>query len=299
MKMIGIERDCPVCGLSFIPRRDYREKRFCSLKCWYSSGQKAKNRKCRECGKTFNSKHNLMFCGKECFAARSIRRRTSNCIACGKEFVKERRTSTVKHCSRACMGISARDPLIHFTCLHCGKQSNHRGMGERKRKFCSTKCQYAYNVADNSPLYRGNRRHSRGATWPRQSKIARERDGNTCQGCGAVPNERASIDHIVPFRLTVVYAQTDGLDPNDPRNLIALCRSCHGKKTQAENKLLAGDLIGFLSAIRSFLPIGRVEAALDLWGLGRKKKQTLPFEPVPLFARAARGIARRNKEEIT
>ena len=120
---------------------------------------------------------------------------------------------------------------------------------------------------ENHPLFRGNRRGYRGANWHKQAALARERDGGLCQGCGALCNEKASVDHIVPFRLTREYGAHESKDPNDLHNLISLCRSCHAKKTQAERKLLKGDVIGFLSVVRVFMPIDKVEAALIFWGL--------------------------------
>lgn len=290
-----VARACLGCGVEIaVVNTEIKRGRgkYCSLACWYSSKKKSKSRKCRECGKMFANINALLYCGKECFLARSTRIKTAKCAACGKEFVRKYPASRVKHCSLACMGMTARDPLIFFTCMHCRKECSHREMGGRRRKFCSKDCQHAHNVAENSALYRGNRRRTRGATWPRQSRLARERDHNTCQGCGLVTKYRACIDHIVPFRLTVVYAQTDNLDPNDILNLVALCRACHGRKTQAENRLLAGDLVGFLAEIRAFLPMDRVEVALNLWGLGQKKKISLPFEPMPNFVYTERHIWR-------
>jgi hypothetical protein len=67
--------------------------------------------------------------------------------------------------------------------------------------------------------------------------------------------------------LTREYGEREGKDPNDLHNLMSLCRSCHAKKTHAERKLLRGDVIGFLAAVRVFMLIDRVESALAFWGL--------------------------------
>lgn len=55
-----------------------------------------------------------------------------------------------------------------------------------------------------------------------QAARIRERDGHTCQQCGAFGHE---VDHIIP----VSQGGT-----NDDANLQALCSACHMAKTQAE-----------------------------------------------------------------
>ena len=51
-------------------------------------------------------------------------------------------------------------------------------------------------------------------------KIAKERDGYTCQRCGACkPNVKIDGAHILP--------ETYGLTAANPRNIIALCSSHH------------------------------------------------------------------------
>ena len=215
---------------------------------------------------------------------KSVPKKPKACKHCGKEFFPPPSTIARKFCCLRCAN-SSRVKLMPQICEQCG--SEFTPYNSRKRRFCSSNCQHKSMVGSEHPLWRGNRRQERGSTWKENSKIARDRD-KVCVGigCGLSPVEigqRLSVDHIVPFRLTVIYGQTDGIDPNDLRNLAALCRSCHAKKTQAESLLLRGDMIGFLSIIRTIMPMDRIETALALWGLGRKKENLIPFGSTPIF----------------
>jgi DEAD/DEAH box helicase domain-containing protein len=62
-----------------------------------------------------------------------------------------------------------------------------------------------------------------GPTWRKQKQAARERDGFTCQNCGAVEDDRAhDVHHITPFR-----AYETAEDANRLENLTTLCPTCH------------------------------------------------------------------------
>jgi len=57
-------------------------------------------------------------------------------------------------------------------------------------------------------------------------------------------------------------------DPNDLDNLVCLCRKCHQKKTTGiERRLLRGDVIGFISKMKSFVGEERTIKALSLYNL--------------------------------
>lgn len=67
-------------------------------------------------------------------------------------------------------------------------------------------------------------------------------------GCGArltkkIPGHR---DHLIPRRFCVVM----GFDPEDRRNILNACPSCHARKKSAENLLFGrGLIIGFLTEL--------------------------------------------------
>ena len=243
-----------------------RGQKYCSPHCFYASGTKAKSRVCRNCGATFTNRNALRYCGSSCFQEFIAKRKTTICAECKQPFQQMRPSLSQKYCSKKCEGAARTLPPRVFDCAHCGKSIAVRMVRNCPRKFCSKECQYAHTRGENHCLFRGNRRGYRGANWLKQASAARLRDGGVCQGCGAICTEKASVDHVVPFRLTKLYGGRENKDPNDLRNLLSLCRSCHSKKTQAERKLLKGDMIGFITAVKCFLPIEKVQPALAFWG---------------------------------
>ena len=272
---------CRNCGIEFcLKKKDAgRSAGYCTLRCYYSSKTKGKTRVCSNCGKTFSNSHALKYCSLGCFKSLQVKRRERTCIQCEGRYHSARPSEHHKYCSRKCAALAAHSITERtFNCLHCGKEVCVRLVSSRTRKFCSKDCQHAHMKDSNHPLFRGNRRQYRGANWITQSALARDRDGKLCRGCGEACGQRASVDHIVPFRLTRDFAKQDGKDPNDLNNLISLCRSCHSKKTMAERRLLKGDVIGFLNAVRVFMPIDRVEHALEYWGI---MKSHNGWKPVP------------------
>jgi len=69
---------------------------------------------------------------------------------------------------------------------------------------------------EQAPTWQGGRSFEPYAIgWPSISKAIRERDGHTCQTCGAT--ERLHVHHIDTNKLN-----------NDPSNLVTLCNRCHG-----------------------------------------------------------------------
>ncbi len=78
--------------------------------------------------------------------------------------------------------------------------------------------------------------------------------------CG---KKREAADHICPVRLA---AQTEGTDPHDRRNLMAVCCSHNNTKKKAERMLAAGNRLGFDQYLRERgWPMEQVEAALRIY----------------------------------
>ncbi len=94
-------------------------------------------------------------------------------------------------------------------------------------------------------MYRGGEKHRRGKGWVAARRLVRERDG-VCRICSKTPEENGqqlSVDHVKPYRLFV----DDDASANDPANLVALCRSCHNRKTaRAERAYIKGDVLEYL-----------------------------------------------------
>ena len=72
------------------------------------------------------------------------------------------------------------------------------------------------------------RAHYRTADWRARRVRILVRDSFTCRACGRMTSgQEAHVDHILPL-------EEGGTDADD--NLQVLCKSCHGKKTRAEQR---------------------------------------------------------------
>jgi 5-methylcytosine-specific restriction endonuclease McrA len=77
---------------------------------------------------------------------------------------------------------------------------------------------------NNNPSWRGGRWQYKGKGWRNIKREIMQRD-KCCQQCGT--NKRLVIHHIIPQRFWMLLE-----DANISTNLIALCRSCHAKRTE-------------------------------------------------------------------
>lgn len=234
---------CRHCGKEFEQRRkDFKDRipKFCSMRCWYDSRRAiAASRPAKQ----------------------TRERHASTCRECGVQFVRKPSEVARKFCTAKCKAASQRR-IASLVCATCGASFGRQVSSRRgKKTFCSRACQSKGMSDANSPLFRGNRKQYRGATWKEQSALARVRDENACQ-CGGTEKTKISVDHIVPFRLAKQYG-----DANVLMNLVCLCRSCHAKKTRIEAMLLAGDVVGFMQRAKTIIAEERVRAALVLFSL--------------------------------
>jgi hypothetical protein len=261
---------CRQCNLEVEKTTKHHTGKFCSIICRNRAlcdRKKANNPKrkaCAVCSTAFYARGSKT-CSMACKLEYGRRKRRRICPQCRAEY--DSGFSRVKFCSRKCAVLNQTLNPMTFDCLQCGKHVVTRTVTSRPRKFCSRECGVIYHKEHDTQGRGYERRAYRGANWPAQSKLARERDGFIC-ACGNVPKgEKLSVDHIIPFGLVKTFKEKRGdyIDPNELVNLISLCRSCHGKKTQAERKLLEGDMIGFFSEVKRIMPIERVNAALEWW----------------------------------
>jgi len=159
----------------------------------------------------------------------------ATCQTCGKTFqvVASRfKFGRGRSCSPACQHIAVarqQSQAITLTCLGCGKTyeraPSHAAGTSGKGKFCSRACRDINRVGDLHPQYLGGPTANRGPNWQAQRRAALQRDGRTCQHCGATSQ---SVHHIRPFRFFIDYVEA-----NDLVNLIALCDPCHRKADAA------------------------------------------------------------------
>jgi len=224
-------------------------KRFCSRRC-----QMAATRAwtvCPYCGKIFwyHLSRPRKFCSKACSNAVNAKANLGIvelppmfCEVCGQEILEDKRAAR-RFCSQSCFGKwlsrTRYGPNHHNynsverTCEWCS-ETFMAPLNEVEKgwaRFCSHACkghwQSVFLVGEANPCWRGGREEYYGPDWLNQRRLALNRDGYTCQRCGATGNDltRAlDVHHIRPFR---EFGLERHIEANDLANLVSLCRSCH------------------------------------------------------------------------
>lgn len=268
---------CKICSAVFRCRSD-RPQKYCSHAC-SAIGHTKPRQVCERCGTlSANRKHSRRrFCGRTCAAAATVKqrptchvcgvtvtlgaiacirhnhaakrdRRARECPTCQQTFVPRNAAMgrADKYCSRDCYRVvqKQRPAMIEVPCAQCGTvfRRTQAAIHRNEHSFCSRACTSAFNSAENSASWRGGKQPGyRGPGWPRLAETIRERDGYRCRRCGKHQDEEVtslSVDHIIPYR-----SFESRTEANDPTNLVALCRVCHGKKNRAERRWLRGDVM--------------------------------------------------------
>jgi 5-methylcytosine-specific restriction endonuclease McrA len=218
-----------------------------------------KPRACDECGRMFTPRTTLgaRFCSPSCStrrqhaASRPMRER--NCKHCGKLFMVDTVQLVRRYCGPACYytARSARPAFLWLTCGVCGNQYRRTRAAVARVKttpVCSRACNALRSTGANHHGFRGGTRQRRGPGWTVNRDACRIRD-RECRSCGKTPEENQqalSIDHLIPWRMFA-----DELVANSLDNLVALCRSCHARKTsRAEAAYFRGDVLAWRAFLR-------------------------------------------------
>ena len=164
----------------------------------------------------------------------------ATCAHCGEQFkttVSQIRVGKGRYCSMACSVEGRKKTKTVVPCRQCGKELILSPWELKRRKnsygnFCSHECYGKWRSenlsGENAPHWKGGGKNDYGQWyWKRQRELARERDDNTCQGCGKVVKDGRALDvhHIVPYDNF-----DDPKDAHDLKNLVCLCRKCHMKR---------------------------------------------------------------------
>lgn len=235
---------CPTCGNGFTPRRPFQK--YCGPRC------ASKTSRCTICSKPVD--YRATTCNAHHWTPkREARKRL--CTQCGSEFYPTPTAilrSAAKFCSSRCYfaSVADRPAFIEVSCTQCGGtfRRTRAAVARVKAAFCSPGCSREYLSGERHHSYRGGERHRRGPGWEVNRRQCRARD-QVCRSCGKTPTDNGqqlSVDHVIPWRIF-----TDERVANDLRNLVALCRSCHAKKTgRAEQAYMRGDVLDWLTFLR-------------------------------------------------
>lgn len=119
-------------------------------------------------------------------------------------------------------------------CNNCGMEFKKYLSRIGEYNFCGRECyekyvkETGYKGGSNSPLWSGGPKHYGGGFTTQLKKEIRDRDGHTCQICG--------IHESMFSDVLCVHHIDYNKHHNSPHNLVALCRSCHGK-TNGDEKV--------------------------------------------------------------
>jgi hypothetical protein len=219
-----VVRTCEECGNTFtqtpskIARADgKRGGVFCSPACLQASQRRQVNLCCQTCGVEFSvpqvRAEEAKYCSLACSHAGQVVRIDRTCGHCGKVF-QVRPSSRIAHCSRACANMSKAQPKLRKSCQHCGTPFEV-WPSLSKQQFCSAKCKYAFQRAQNRKG-RGTARYNEWRT------AVFERAKYRCEDCGTYAGPKQA-HHIQPWSKFPALRF-------DLSNGVCLCLPCHAKR---------------------------------------------------------------------
>jgi len=265
---IPILHYCQICNAPTNSTKT-RIRKFCSPKCYHQAQREGVVRvgrdiihsyPCCECGDTANRhpsrKRNgdlsdKVFCSRSCYDTYREKKR-GPCATCGKQVALK----SHKYCSWECTLLGRKpDPS---ECVNCRavftalKPLTRKGgrvdlVAYSDAKTCSPECLNLWIrnnperkrkislafTREKHPGWQGgsHREGFRGHDWAELSEKIRDRAGRCCEHCGMTEsdhvaryNQRLNVNHIEPF-----HQHQNKRKANSPKNLEALCKSCHTK----------------------------------------------------------------------
>lgn len=156
-----IKVNCLYCGKKF-ETYPYNLKigkgKYCSLECRNKVYIKRIKLICKQCGKEFEvtpREAGRMFCSNRCHGDYRKRRIELICETCKKPFQVQPTFKNRRYCSKECFYKSQIKPKVVTKCLNCGKEVWDKPSYSEGKKFCSHKCQGAYNDRHVSRVCQG------------------------------------------------------------------------------------------------------------------------------------------------
>ncbi len=223
---------CQQCGEMFeLAKSNAKARKYCSQAC-YTQAQLVPREEltCHTCGNIFVRRkgESKGYCSRKCWSARTGTglRVIATCQECKKPFdVLNHKQRKHKYCSMACQAKANEKRHRECTCEVCGNGFNVHAFRKTAR-FCSQECSYIGRQGSGSPVWRGGSIGWYGTNWSTQRKKALERDHHQCQLC---PSEKKTKSPLVHHLIALRLFKGDWKKANRLKNLITLCRSCHGK----------------------------------------------------------------------
>lgn len=160
-----------------------------------------------------------------------------SCEWCENRFYRIPSLEYIKHCSQSCAAKHRinRDGLPKMA-FKKGDIPWNKGVSMGLNPIHSEFLKELYSNPENHPRYVDGRSfhmetsHYPTSTkeWKSLSSQIRIRDNYICQKCGiSQRTPRLDVHHIIPY--------LDG-GPNEPENLVTLCRACHMKEDKKKKR---------------------------------------------------------------
>lgn len=238
----GVEVTCEHCNEPFRvkPVRE-DEAKYCSRGCTSASWEgedsplwvARRSKACGACGGSFTPKpsrfEEATYCSRAC--ANGAAQIPTDCSNCGDEFTAPPSRVTRSenlYCCPECQW-EAREQRVEYDCEYCGATVEKTPSREKydNHHFCNQECANRYFTGENHHFWKGGvaEHIDYGPNWTQQRRLARERDGFKCQGCGIQESDyhqELDVHHLTPFKTF-----DDPEQANELGNLTTLCRSCH------------------------------------------------------------------------
>lgn len=208
---------------------------------------------CQWCGDEFTVRPSQTgnFCSRECFGNHRTengvparkRRVLKTCPVCdGKFSVKQSRSDVRVYCSKACRQDSRQGAVL--SCEQCGDGFYAYDSYADSARFCSQSCYGEWlsenKSGTNSWNWRGDKRDENdtyGPGWTQNKRdIVLERYNFECDRCG-ISQSRHIEKYEMSLHVHHEIKARESSNPavyNAPRNLRALCISCHLSKEHGE-----------------------------------------------------------------
>ena len=194
---------------------------------------------CEVCGEEFGvrpyRKDTARFCSPECggryrFTVDNPSQKPNSHLNGNKHRQGKRPANAFKSEDvRGDKGVNWRGGLVANPCDWCGKpvRRDRNQVNRNEHFFCDRDCFSNWKSqnwgGENSPAWRGGHSNYYGPDWKRQARLARKRDGESCQVCGVNnPQRKLDVHHIIRFGDFDNHSEA-----NDLGNLITVCHSCH------------------------------------------------------------------------
>ncbi|MBR4226943.1 MAG: hypothetical protein IKR86_09320 [Candidatus Methanomethylophilaceae archaeon] len=190
---------CRKCGKEF--QRSQTGQKTCA-DCFNRAEEKA----CPGCGKTFASKYGRAYCSKECYESARAHK-PEPCPACGKEVPKGRR-----YCSKECR---SRAHGTAHVCQQCGREFFRVNKKNKATKYCSPECSALAQT--KRPMARCQQcgsefrqgRNCKGYYCSKECQWASMRVIKACPQCGRefAGNRKFCSDECVEARFRALYEE--------------------------------------------------------------------------------------------